>query len=106
VKYLGSAQRVCCVVRVHDAAVDMTMAESSGSGGKGATWPSKMPSPDALERACREIIDAVSALVVDVDFLVEATHAEKKAAAVEDALRSVNRIVKVADAVRTGRYAS
>jgi hypothetical protein len=86
--------------------LEPTMADSMGKGGTGSTPPSRAPSPDALARACREIVDAASALMVDVEFLVEAPNAEKKAAAAEDALRSVKRIVQVAEALRNGRYPS
>jgi hypothetical protein len=44
--------------------------------------------------------------MVDVEFLVDAPNAEKKAAAAEDARRGVKRIVQVAEALRNGRYSS
>jgi hypothetical protein len=53
----------------------------------------------ALCRACHEMVDAASALILNVEFLAEATEGRKQQAA-EDARHSVDRIVKVAKALR------
>ena len=58
---------------------------------------------EALARACHAIIDAASALVMNVDLLAQAGgDSGDRQAAVEDARRSVERIVKIAEAIRKG----
>jgi hypothetical protein len=57
-------------------------------------------STQALSRACHEIIDAASALMVNVEFLAQAGEGSNKQRAAEDARRSVERIVKIAQTLR------
>jgi hypothetical protein len=57
------------------------------------------PSP-ALSRACHEIIDAASALMLNVDYLADGDE-EGRRGAVRDARTSVERIVKIAKALRS-----
>jgi hypothetical protein len=53
----------------------------------------------ALCRACHEIVDAASALILNVEFLAEAAEGPRQQAA-DDARLSVERIVKVAKRLR------
>ena len=55
--------------------------------------------PESLDRACHSMIDAVSALIVNLDYLAYDAVGERRAAA-EDAKRSLERIVALANSVR------
>ena len=55
--------------------------------------------PDGLARDCHEIIDAASALIVNVEFMARDGEPSRVAAA-EDARQSVHRIVRIARAMR------
>jgi hypothetical protein len=63
--------------------------------------PSGAPPGEAALLACRDIIDAASALSLDLEFLAGDAEAELKHLAVEDARRSIERIVKLAERIRT-----
>jgi hypothetical protein len=73
------------------------MAEVFQSGEIFAASP--LGETQAVCRACHEIVDAASALILNVEFLAEAAEGTKRQAA-EDARQSVERIVKVAKTLR------
>jgi hypothetical protein len=52
------------------------------------------------ESACRQIIDAASALTVDLEFIASAPPGEAREASLEDARRSVERIVKLVQLIK------
>jgi hypothetical protein len=74
------------------------MTEALESGGVGVAVQAG-GAPEALDRTCREIIDAVSALTVNLDVLAHEVVGEKRAAA-EDAQLSVVRIIGLAKFLR------
>ncbi len=61
---------------------------------------SSPPPSEGTLRACREIIDAASALSLDLEYLAGAADPEGKEHAVDDARMSIERIVKLAERVR------
>lgn len=54
---------------------------------------------EEVARACHEIVDAASALMVDVDFLLSAP-VEQRQPAADNARESIARIVRLANAIR------
>ncbi|MGA7123900.1 MAG: hypothetical protein WBY94_27605 [Polyangiaceae bacterium] len=74
----------------------MTEAGESGVVETGARLDD---SPEWLDRACHSMIDAVSALTVNLDYLAYDAVGERRAAA-EDAKHSIDRILALAKAVR------
>jgi len=58
-------------------------------------------SAQALSRACHDIVDAASALLVNVEFLAQGAEGDKQRAAA-DSRYSIERIIALAEVLRGG----
>jgi hypothetical protein len=79
-------------------------AEEHESGVVRTVASSKDPTVETLDRLCHRIIDAASALTVDVEFIAGATPGEERQACLDSARCSIGHIVTWVQSIR-GRNA-
>src|SRR5579862_8530719 len=100
-KFLGGERRTTRLAycsRLTSMAIDMDY----DTGVRRVTTPEPSgPTPsEGTLRACREIIDAASALALDVEYLARYGDDERKSTAAGDARTSIERIVELAERIR------